>query len=611
MVVPRVRSVTPLGHHRSLGPIQIEGNPTPGVAERLGAGWPSGAHATPTAVTIRIGEVAPRPLTLGIDESYRLTIDVDGIELRAATDVGARRGVETLLQLAHDDSGCRIEHATIDDAPKFPWRGVLIDPCRHWIGVDTLLETIDALAAAKFNVLHLHLSDDQAFRLESRRWPELHRLGSDGNFFTHHDIARIVDHASAAGVRVVPELDLPGHVTSWLVGYPQLAATPGPFELRSTVGIATVALDPHSAEVSDFIEALLSEIVDLFPDQYLHIGGDEVSPEAWPDLDVVSTQRRFTTWATDLVRRLGRVPVVWDEAWHPDLAPDVVTQVWRGHRRLRIAAGAHQPVLFSTPYYLDLGYDPAHHHVDPLVDATSWDASRRRLHDDPRLSTWGPIAAAVNAEFEGTELAPTDVDPTTVLGGEACMWSELVTEPNLSLRLWPTAAAVADVLWSGGGGPGKGGPGGDSGDLHDRLEAFSRHLAATTTIDVAEVRRRRWLELAGGDEVLADAISTLAGCCEPSKWYSRHAALPGGLVEQSFDRFVDALPPVAADPTASDTTAWRAAAELILGIEQPSERVGELWPLARELLAVCDGQPTDLIESRGEVLVTARREGTP
>jgi len=602
-LIPEPSATTLSGNHSPLGPVSILGNPTHAVQARLLNGWPAHPTGEPLRIAIDIGEVLPGTLVLGADESYNLRIDATGVTLAAATNIGARRGAETLLQLAHDpDSAGELPHVLVHDTPAFGWRGLLIDPCRHWLGVEAILDTLDAMAAAKFNVLHLHLSDDQAFRLESRRWPDLHRLGADGKYFTRDDISRIVDHASDAGIRVVPELDMPGHVTSWLVGYPHLAATPGPFELRTTLGIATVALDPESAIVAEFIEQLLAEVAELFPDRYIHIGGDEVAPEAWPTHDVAVIQRQFTQRVTDLVLSLGRTPIVWDEAWHPDLSTEVVTQVWRGHRRLRSAAAALQPVIFSTPYYLDLGYDPTHHHVNPLVDAAGWAEHRQRLHSDPRLGAWGPIAAAFDNDAhsndaDDNEAAPDVVDPSAVLGGEACMWSELVTEQNLALRLWPTGAAVADVLWSGTTAVDP--------TLGQRLSRFADFLAASTSTDVEALRTARWLELAGGDPVVAEAVAVLAGCCEPTKWYSRHALLPGGRLDQPFDGFVDALGPVALTPNATDPTPWRAAADLILATDTPAS-IQQLWPIAEELLAVCDGHPTDLGEAQGEVLVTAR-----
>ncbi|MEZ5178981.1 MAG: family 20 glycosylhydrolase [Acidimicrobiales bacterium] len=401
-VLPRPQEVRAGGGTIDLGPLELElTHPTRGraAAARLQTAWPAavGSEAlrrSPTTVRLAVEASSPRPLPLGVDESYQLSIGASGIDLRTRTEVGARRGVETLLQLvAHG----RAPVMEVDDAPHLPWRGLLVDVCRHWIGLDALLATVDALAAAKANVLHLHLSDDHGFRLECRTHPRLHEAGSDGRWLSHDDIARLVEHAHAAGVRVVPELDVPGHVTSWLVAYPELAATPGPFALRTTPGIATDALHPERPEVRRFVAEVLAEVADLFPDRYLHVGGDEVHESAWPGLDVATVQPEFTRWVTDEVRSLGKVPIVWDEAWHPGLAPDVVTQVWRGHALLRRTAAEGRPTLFSTPYYLDLSFDPEHHRVHPLVDADGWARARARLHTDPTLGPLGHAVAAVEA----------------------------------------------------------------------------------------------------------------------------------------------------------------------------------------------------------------------
>ena len=591
MLLPEPLELEPTGGESPPGRLAVVGDLPPAVADRLVRGWlESDAAVGSTTVVFEVGPDAPRPLQMGADETYELIVDGGDVQVRAATDVGARRAVETLLQWAH---GGALPHGTLRDAPRYPWRGLLLDVCRHWIGPERILETIDAMAAAKLNVLHLHLSEDQAFRLESRRRPLLHELGSDGRFLGVDDVRRIVDHAADAGVRVVPEIDLPGHATSWLVAYPHLAATPGPFELRRSAGIATVALDPTNPEVYEVVGDVLADVAELFPDRYLHIGGDEVDARSWPGLDAVADQRSFTARVAAIVRGLGKVPIVWDEAWHPDLDPDVVVQVWRGHRRLRAAAAEGRPVLFSSAYYLDLGYDPVHHRVDPSVDADGWAASRARLHADPRLLTWAPLVEGMDVAFDGTDPAPDEVDPSSLLGGEAAMWAELVTEDVLALRLWPAAAAVAEVLWSGV-------PDADS-DLPERLADFVDVLATTTSTDVDAVRGRLCLELAGGDPSLAAAIEVLSGCCEPSKWYSRHASLPGGSLEVPLDRIVDALPSssgVLGPISPEDLVGWRAAAERILAVDRPSERVAELQLLAARLRDVCDGVSVDRLVPR-------------
>jgi hexosaminidase len=394
------------------------------------------------------------------------------------------------------------------------------------------------------------------------------------------------------------------------VAYPDLAATPGPFALARGPGIAKVALDPEREEVHEFLADLLTEVVDLFPDPYLHIGGDEVDPDAWPHLaDPRAAQARFTERTAALVRSLGRIPIVWDEAWHPDLAPDVVSQVWRGQGLARASAAEHRPTLFSSPYYLDLSFDPRHHRVDPLTDARGWAAARADLRADATVGALGQLIAAVEDGYPTPPGTPDETDPTSVLGGEACLWTELCPQPLFHLRVWPVAGAVADTLWSG---PPVLDPGtGETADGAAQLDRFAAVLAATTAVDVEADRRAHWLELAGGDTDLADAVAVLATCCEPIKWYSRHLVQTDPEQAPSLDRFVDALPPTAtARRLPPDPTRWRAAAALLLARVDAPERVAELRPVAERLLAVCDHVEDPAaadpgIAPIGEILVTA------
>ncbi len=603
-LVPRPRGWAPADGWSLPGPLEVvdegAGAGDPAVT-RLRSAWPA-AGGPPTEV--RLAVAAPGgALRLGVDESHRIAIDADGVRIEAPNEVAARRAVETVLQLAR---GGRLPHGVIEDAPAHPWRGLLVDVCRHWIGPERVMATIDAMAAVKLDVLHLHLSDDHAFRLECSRYPRLHELGSDGRWYSRDDVAAVVEHAAAAGIRVVPEIDVPGHTTSWLVGHPELAATPGPFELRRTAGIATVALHPTSPEVRKVIAGVLDELVEQFPDAYLHIGGDEVSPEAWPGIDAPSAQEELTDAVARMVLERGRTPIVWDDAWHPGLPDGVVTQVWRGHRRLRHIAAAGGPVLWSSPYYLDLGYDPRHLHQHPLADAVTAAAARERIAGDPRVGEWGDLLRHMDREWDATvaEDPPAEVAAAAVLGGEACHWTELTPEHLFDLRTWPQAAAVADVLWSGDAT--------DADHLHDRLHAVGAFLSATTPVDPEGDRRSAWLRLAGGDEELAAAIDVVAGCCEPVKWYARHAHLPDERIDGPFDRFVDALAPTArdlvrieegVDPQALLPT-WRYAARTILeaGVGEGSP-LAEVQAVAERLLAICDGEVPERPPVLGEVVV--------
>src|SRR5215212_2309040 len=168
---------------------------------------------------------------VGENESYRIDITRRQALLAAPTVVGALRGLETLLQLLDADrNGYFLPGVQIDDQPRFPWRGLLIDVSRHFETMEVLKRNLDAMAAVKLNVLHWHLTEDQGFRVESKKLPELHRMGSDGLFYTQDEVRDVINYAADRGIRVVPEFDMPGHATSWLVGYPELASGPGPYK---------------------------------------------------------------------------------------------------------------------------------------------------------------------------------------------------------------------------------------------------------------------------------------------------------------------------------------------------------------------------------------------
>ncbi len=182
---------------------------------------PSVAQTGAPTLRVVVEGAAPAIPRMVEDETYALDVTASGAVVRAASPIGAMRGMETFLQLAEAvPGGARVPAATIRDAPRFGWRGLLLDVCRHWLPMPEVLRTLDAMAAAKMNVLHFHLSEDQGFRVESLRYPRLHTYGSDGNYFTQDDIRAIVAYAAARGIRVVPEFDVPGHATAWLVGHP-------------------------------------------------------------------------------------------------------------------------------------------------------------------------------------------------------------------------------------------------------------------------------------------------------------------------------------------------------------------------------------------------------
>lgn len=372
------------------------------------------------------GEALP---TLGEDESYTLEVTSTRILLRAPHVVGALRGLETLLQLLQcDATGWFVPAATIHDQPRFPWRGLMLDVCRHWQPMEVIKRNLDGMALVKLNVLHLHLTEDQGFRIESKTHPRLHELGSDGRYFTQDEIREIIAYAAERGIRVVPEFDIPGHATSWLVAYPELGSAPGPYVIERKWGIFDPVLDPTNEKVYAVLADFLGEMAALFPDPYLHIGGDENNGKHWTanahlqafirehDLrDNEGLHAYFNRRVRDILVKHGKKMVGWDEILHPDIPQDAVIHSWRGPAGLAEAARRGYSTILSNGYYIDLCY--------PAVD---------HYRNDPL-----PADSPLSAE-----------EQKRVLGGEATMWAEWVSPETIDSRIWPRTAAIAERLWS-------------------------------------------------------------------------------------------------------------------------------------------------------------------
>jgi len=363
------------------------------------------------------------------DESYSLDVSATRAVLRAPTVVGVIRGLETFLQLVEGDrAGFYLPVVQIQDRPRFQWRGILIDVGRHFEPVEVIERNLDAMAAVKLNVLHWHLSEDQGFRVESRRFPKLQELASDGLFYTQAEIRAVVAYARDRGIRVVPEFDVPGHSTAWFVAYPEYASAPGPFAIARSFGVFDPTFDPTNERVYRFLDRFIGEMAALFPDPYWHVGGDENSGVEWNANPRVQAFKRSHGFATNealqtyfnqrllpLLSKHGKRMVGWDEILEPGLPTTSVIQSWRGRATLDTAAHRGYAAILSSGYYLDHQRSAEYHYaVDP----------------HPANSTLSPEEAA------------------RILGGEACMWGEHVGPETIDSRIWPRAAAIAERLWS-------------------------------------------------------------------------------------------------------------------------------------------------------------------
>ncbi len=450
---------------------------------------------------------------LGEDESYTLDVDDHHVALRAHTEVGALRGMETLLQLVQPSRGGFILPAVhIEDAPRFPWRGLMLDPGRHFLPPPVIYRTLDGMAAVKLNVLHWHLTEDQGFRIESRVFPKLQQQGSDGLYYTQQQVRDIVAYAATRGIRVVPEFDMPGHSTSWLVGYPELGSAPGPYSVEREFGVHDAALNPVEDSTYRFLDAFLGEMAQLFPDEYVHIGGDESNGKQWlanPQIKAFmdahgmkttpELQAYFNTRVQKILARYHKRMVGWDEVLSPTLSPDVVIQNWHGSEFLVNGAKQGHRGLFSGPYYLDYMYS----------------ASQLFLAD--------PIPA-------GAALTPEQLK--LILGGEACMWGEHISSQTVDARIWPRAAAVAERFWSPAADR-------DTEDMYRRLQTESLRLDEEGVTHIAGPERGL-RQLAGTEQ--DQALTLFAAVLQPVNFGARYQQQHTSQLT-ALDRLVDSVRP--------------------------------------------------------------------
>jgi hexosaminidase len=434
---------------------------------------------------------------LGDDESYNLEISENQAKLSAPTVVGAMRGLETFLQLLEGDkNGFYFPTVSISDRPRFPWRGLMIDSARHYQPMEVLKRNLDAMAAVKLNVLHWHLTEDQGFRVESKKLPELHTLGSDGLFYTQNEIREIIDYAAARGIRVMPEFDMPGHATAWLVSHPEIGSATGPYKIERRPGIFDPTLDPTNEKTYELLKVFFKEMSALFPDAYMHIGGDENEGKQWnanPQIqafmkekgikDNHALQTYFNKRLLPFLQDNGKIMMGWDEIFQPDLPKNVVIHSWRGQKALAEAARQGYQGVLSNGYYIDLVFPASQHYaVDPLPADTTLTAEEQKR----------------------------------VLGGEATMWSEWVSPETIDSRIWSRTAAIAERFWS----PREVN---DVDDMYRRLAIIDfqlEELGLTHRKNQLMLLRR----LARTQDVAA--LQTLVSVIEPVKEYKRYQLRP-------------------------------------------------------------------------------------
>jgi hexosaminidase len=455
---------------------------------------------------------------VGEDESYILDVSTASARLRASTPLGTMHGLQTFLELVDvSPEGFAAPVVTIQDKPRFPWRGLMLDSARHFIPLEVIRRNLDGMEAVKMNVFHWHLSENQGFRAESKKFPKLHESGSDSLYYTQDEIRDLIAYARDRGIRVMPEFDMPGHSTAWFVGHPELASGKGPYEIERRWGIFDPAMDPTSEKVYKFLDDFIGEMARIFPDHYFHIGGDEVNGKEWdanPRIQAFmkahgiknnqALQAYFSGRVQKLVTKHGKTVVGWDEVLVEGVPKDIVIQSWRGQAALAQAAKQGYRGILSNGYYLDLGWSAARHYA---VDPMSGDAANLSAEEKPRI-----------------------------LGGESCMWAEYVSPENVDSRIWPRNAVIAERLWS-------------PQEVRDPASMYARLDFVSVRLEwlglTHRVVTRHMLQRLAGSASSTEfaALRTLADVVEPVKDYTREKTAPAEPTSGTpLNRVVDAVP---------------------------------------------------------------------
>lgn len=312
------------------------------------------------------------------NESYQLAVTPKGIKIHAAQYWGINYALQTLRQLAHQFPS-QIPAMIINDTPRFAWRGLMIDSARHFMPTDVIKRQIDGMVSAKLNVLHWHLTDDQGWRFASVNYPKLQQLASDGLYYSKAEMLEIVAYAGIRGIRVIPEIDLPGHASALAVAYPELMAKSGPYTMERGWGVFKPLLDPSNSNTDVFIKHIIEELAAIFPDPYVHIGGDEVKPDHWLESEAVlaymqaqglnsavELHNHFNLKVQSLLSAHSKVLMGWDEIFQPALSKAVVIQSWRGFDSLTQLTNAGHMGVLSAGFYIDQPqYTSYHYRNDP------------------------------------------------------------------------------------------------------------------------------------------------------------------------------------------------------------------------------------------------------
>ena len=448
--------------------------PYPASVQRLEGALTLGA---PTVVTVsdsadaqlrdllppRLGRVALVREARGdtVAGAYRLAVRPTGITISARSATGLFYGIQTLLQLAPDDA-VTIPAVAIADRPRFGYRGMHLDVVRHMPPLVFIKRYLDLLARYKLNTFHWHLTDDQGWRIEIKKYPRLTSVGGwrretvveknfdpfigdgipHGGFYTQDEVREIVAYARARHITVIPEIEMPGHSLAALAAYPELACTPGPFEVGMRWGVYDDVFCPTERTFA-FLEDVLTEVIDLFPGTYIHVGGDEVTKVRWGESPIaqdvmrregLKDEHELQSWFIRRIERFliakGRRLIGWDEILEGGLAPEATVMSWRGTRGgIEAARQGHDVIMTpDRPLYFD------HYQGDRATEPLA-------------IGGFNPLEAVY--AYEPIPAALTAAQAKYILGAQANVWTEYLKTPvAIEYMALPRMLALAEVVWS-------------------------------------------------------------------------------------------------------------------------------------------------------------------
>lgn len=421
-----------------------------------------------TGLELPIVKRSKNPIILKIDkkmrhsEGYTLFIYTDAVEIFGGSEAGVYYGLQTLMQLLPPEiESDTVIHgvewslpiAVIEDFPRFKYRGMHVDPCRHFMPLEHIYKQVDWMSKFKFNTLHFHLTDDQLWTFEVKKYPLLTEIGTQrtnvdgsvykGGYFTQEELKELVEYAAVRGVTIIPEIEMPGHAMAALAAYPEYGCTGGPYKVRTTWGVEEHLLCAGDDSVFQFIEDVLTELTAVFPSEYIHIGGDECPTNIWHECPKCQARMQseglktetelhgyFIRRVEQILHKLGRKMIGWDEILDGGASATATVMSWRGSKGgIKAANQGNQAIM--TPW--DICYFD-HYQGSKLFEPMA----QSGFLPLEKVYNWEPISDEIELEQRDK-----------ILGGQANLWAEYMPDyRQAEYMIYPRLLALSEVLWT-------------------------------------------------------------------------------------------------------------------------------------------------------------------